>query len=256
MPVQSVNRAVSILDAYSIDEPWLGVTQLANKLGLDKSTVHRLLVSLLQGGLIEQDPRSRKYRLGIRLLELGNVVLGSRKLPELALPYLRYLSDTVEEMTYLAAQSGDAMLTVFQVPSPHLLQWTTWIGRGPLHCTCTGKVFLAHMSEDELESLLEKGLARRTAKTVCDPTELRAELERVREEGFATAFEEYKEGENAVGVPITKPDDTVIAAIGVVGPSYRFTREKLMGSLDVIRGVGAEISRRIRELPPEVIDLS
>ncbi len=256
MPVQSVNRAVSILEAYSIEEPWLGVTQLANKLGLDKSTVHRLLASLLQGGLVEQDPRTRKYRLGIRLLEFGNIVLGTRKLPELALPYLRYLSDTVEEMTYLAAQSRDAILTVLQVPSPHLLQWTTWIGRGPFHCTSTGKIFLAHASEDELRALLETGLPRRTTKTICDATELRTELERIREQGFATVFEEYKEGENAVAVPITKPDDTVIAAIGVVGPSYRFTREKMMSSLEVIQGIGAEISRRIRALPTEVIDLS
>lgn len=256
MPVQSVERATSILDSFSADRPWLGVTDLANMVGLDKSTVHRLLVSLKRGGLIEQSPQTRKYRLGIRLLEYGNNIIGSRNLPELVLPYLRYLSDSLEEMAYLGVQSRDAVLTVLQVPSPHLLQWTHWLGRGPLHCTSTGKIFLAHMPEGEVKAVMEKGLPRMASNTISDPTALAQELGRIREQGFATAFGEYQEGENAVAAPIRKPDAKVIAAIGVVGPSYRFTRDKVTDSVEIIRGVAGELSRRIAELPPDVINLS
>jgi DNA-binding IclR family transcriptional regulator len=254
MPTQSVDRAIAVLKAYSVSEPVLGVTELSNRLGLHKSTVHRLLASLEIGGLVERDPRSRKYRLGMRLIELGNTVLGSRRLPQVVLPYLRYLADTVEEMSYMAVSGGDATLAVVQVPSPHLVQSVSWLARGPLHATSSGKIFLSQMSEEELERLLAKGLPRLTPKTITDPAALRDELRRVREEGYATAFEEYEEGENAIATPIARADQKAIAAISLVGPTYRFTREKVMKSADVINGVAGTISRNLEPPPVDMVD--
>lgn len=256
MRVQSVDRAVAILREFSVNEPVLGVTQLSERLDLHKSTVHRLLASLVQGGLVERDPRSRRYRLGVRLIELGYTVANSRNLLQIAHPYLHYLADKVEEITYLAVQEGAEMLNILQVPSPQLVQSVSWVGRAPLHSVATGKIFLAHMSEDELKPLLEKGLARMSSKTVTDPTDLQQELERVRERGFATAFEEHEEGINALAAPITKPDnDTVLAAVGVVGPSYRFTPERAMSFQDTVKGIAREVSQQLRALPPGALDL-
>ncbi len=246
MPIQSIDRAIAILDAFRIDEVQLGVTELSNRLGLHKSTVHRLLAALEKGGLVERDPRSRKYSLGIRLIELAGTMLNSRNLPQVARPYLHYLADKLEELTYLGLRDRDEVLNVEQVPGPHLVQSVGWLGRRtPLHCTSTGKIFLADMLEDDLERFLSKGLPRMTAKTVVDPTDLRYELERVREEGFATAFEELEEGTNAIAVPITDSRGKVIAAMGLVGPSYRFTRERAKSQLDIIRSVGREVSHRL-----------
>jgi IclR family acetate operon transcriptional repressor len=246
MPIQSVDRAISILNAFSITEAQLGVTELSHRLGLHKSTVHRLLASLEKGGLVERDPRNRKYSLGIRLIELAGTMLNSRNVPQVVRPYLHYVADAVEELTYLAYLVRGEVLNVEQVPGPHLVQSVGWQGRRtPLHCTSAGKIFMAHMPEKELESVLQAGLARLTPKTITDPADLRYELERVREQGYATSFEELEEGTNALAVPISSPNNEVIAAIGVVGPSYRFTPERALSHLDVIRSVAREVSHRL-----------
>lgn len=246
MPIQSVNRAIAILNAFTIDDAQLGVTDLSRRLGLHKSTVHRLLASLEKGGLVERPPGTRKYRLGIRLIELAGTMLNSRNVPQVVRPYLHYLADTVEELTYLGFRDGDEVINVEQIPGPHLVQSVGWQGRRtPLYCTSAGKIFLASMSEEELEAFSTKSLERMTDKTICDPTELQYELERVREQGYATSFEELEEGTNAIAVPITNSNGRAIAAIGVVGPSYRFTPERARSQLDIIRSVAREVSHRL-----------
>ena len=246
MPVQSVDRAVAILDALTVARDYLGVTELSNQLGLHKSTVHRLLASLRKGGLVERDPATRKYRLGVRLVELGNAVLNSRGLPQVALPYLHFVADEVEEITYLAIREGDTILNVLQVPAPHLVQSVGWLGGAPLHSTATGKVFLAHMGERERESYLTGTLERRTEQTKIDRSQLLAELEEVRERGYATAWEEHEQGINAVAVPIRTSADQVVAAMGAVGPSYRFTREKTVLASEPMIAVAREIGKRLQ----------
>jgi DNA-binding IclR family transcriptional regulator len=245
MPVQSVDRAVAILNALCAKQDYLGVTELSNELGLHKSTVHRLLVSLQRGGLTERDPRTRKYRLGLRLVELGNAVLNSRGLPQIALPYLHYLADTLEEITYLAVRDDDRILNVLQVPGPQLVQSIGWIGGGSLHATSTGKVFLAYMPADEQRSYLDKGLSRFTDKTITDADQLAAELEQVRERGYATSWGEEEQDVNAVAVPVEKAEEGVVAAIGVVGPSYRFTRDRALEAPEIMAGVAREVGRKL-----------
>jgi DNA-binding IclR family transcriptional regulator len=245
MPVQSVDRAVAILNALRVKQDYLGVTELSNQLGLHKSTVHRLLVSLRQGGLVERDPRTRKYRLGVRLVELGYAVLNSRGLPQVALPYLHYLADTLEEVTYLAVRDDDRMLNVLQVPAPHLVQSVSWLGAGSLHATSTGKIFLANMPDKEQQSYLDKGLPQYTKNTITDVTELRAELVRIRERGYATAWGEEDQDVNAVAVPIETVEEGVVASIGVVGPSYRFTRDKALEAPEIMAGVAREVAKKL-----------
>jgi DNA-binding IclR family transcriptional regulator len=245
MPVQSVDRAVAILNALRAKQDYLGVTELSNELDLHKSTVHRLLVSLQHGGLVERDPRTRKYRLGLRLVELGYAVLNSRGLPQVALPYLRYLTDKLEEITYLAVRDKDRVLNVLQVPGPHLVQSIGWLGSGPLHTTSTGKVFLAYMTADEQLAYLDRGLSRSTETTVTDAAELAAELQQVRERGYATAWGEEDQDVNAVAVPLEKTGEGVVAAIGVVGPSYRFTREKALEAPEIMGGIAREVGKRL-----------
>jgi DNA-binding IclR family transcriptional regulator len=245
MPVQSVDRAVAILEALRAEGDYLGVTQLSNVLGLHKSTVHRLLVSLKRGGLVERDPRTRRYRLGVRLVELGHAVLNSRGLPQVVLPYLHYLADTVKEIAYLAIRDGDRVLNVIQVHAPHMVQSVSWLGSGSLHSTSTGKVFLAHMAEAELDSYLNEPLASYTANTMTDANQLRAEVATVRERGYATSWEEEDQGVNAVAVPVRRGQNEVVAAIAVVGPSYRFTSAKALEAPEIMLGVAREVSKRL-----------
>jgi DNA-binding IclR family transcriptional regulator len=255
VPVQTVDRAIAVLNILSASKRDVSLTEVSQRLGLHKSTVHRLLASLEKGGLVDRPPASRKYRLGMGLIELGNAVLNSRALPQAVLPYLRYISDTVEEVAYLAVRDEDEIVNILQMPSPHLLQSVGLAERAPLHCTSAGKVFLAHMSEEELKPLLEKGLPQSTAKTVTDAGDLRDELERVREQGFATAFGEYREDIVGIAVPITISDGTVVGAIGVVGPLHRFTPEKVMRFSDIIRGVAREASQQLASLSWEALQM-
>jgi IclR family acetate operon transcriptional repressor len=252
MPVQSVDRAVAILDALRARGDYLGVTELSNELGLHKSTVHRLLVSLRKGGLVERDPRTRRYRLGIRLVELGYAVLNSRGLPQVALPYLHYLADTVQEVCYLAIRDGDKILNVLQVPAPHMVQSVSWLGAGSLHATSAGKVLLAHMQDEAKEPYLEGGLESYTDNTITEASQLRSELESVRERGYATSWEEEAEGVNTIAVPLWKPDGAVVAAIGLAGPSFRFTREKALEVPEMMIGVAREIGKKLDPKPSKV----
>ncbi len=245
MPVQSVDRAVAILDALRAKGDYLGVTELSNELDLHKSTVHRLLVSLKRGGLVERDPRTRRYRLGIRLVELGYAVLNSRGLPQIALPYLHYLADTVKEITFLSIRDGDRVIDVLQLPAPHMVQYINWLGSGSLHSTSAGKIFLAHMGEAELESYLNEPLASYTANTMTDANQLRAEVAMVRERGYATNWEEQEQGVNAIAVPLRRGQNEVVAAIGVVGPSYRFTSQKALEAPEIMLGVAREVSKQL-----------
>jgi IclR family KDG regulon transcriptional repressor len=243
---KSVSKAVAILKEFSTREPLLGVSELARRLGVTKSTVHSNLVSLLEGGLVEQDPATRKYRLGIDVLELGYTVVYSDPLLRTALPYLYYLADQLEEAVYLGDRRGDEVATMLHVMSPDLREPINWYNRVPLHSTSSGKVLLAYADDTVLEALLDKGLPSYTEHTITDPDTLREELQRVRQEGFATCFEEDSLGLNAIAVPIEDPSGTVIAALAVLGPAYSLTRAKAMASLERLKAISKEITRKLR----------
>jgi IclR family KDG regulon transcriptional repressor len=245
VPTRSVDKAVAVLKQFNLDEPQLGVSELARRLGLTKSTVHRLLASLRQGGLVEQDPHSRKYRLGHALVELGYNVVYSDPLLQVVLPYLQYLADQVGEAAYVAVRDGEAVLTMLQVVSSNLREQIAWTGKLPLHATASGKILLAQMDESELAALLEVGLARYTESTITDPDELHMEIEQIRQQGFATCLEEQEAGVNAIAVPIADSDGKVVAALAIVGPAYRLSLDKAMESLEKLRAISGQITLRL-----------
>jgi DNA-binding IclR family transcriptional regulator len=238
---------MAILQQFTVDEPQLGVSELSRRLGFTRSTVHRLLASLRQGGLIEQDQSTQKYRLGRGAVELGYTAIYSDPLLVIALPYLHFLSEQVGETAYLGERRGHELATVLHVLSPSSREQMPWYNRLPLHSSSTGKVLLAHSDESELAALLEQGLPAHTEHTITDPTALREDLRRIREEGYAIGFEEYKLGANAIAVPVVDGQDTVVAALAVLGPAYTLTREKAMASLETLKAISREISMRLVE---------
>jgi len=223
----------------------MGVSELARRLGLTKSTVHRILASLVEGGLAEQDPDSHKYRLGSGLVELGYNVIHSNSLTKTALPYLAYLAGQVHEAAYIAVRERDAVLTMAQVLSPDAADQIPWEGFIPLHATASGKVLLTQTPETELAALLEQGLPAWTESTITDPDQLREEIERVRKQGYATCLEEHEAGVNCVAVPVRMPDGDVVAALSVVGPAYRLTRDKIAASLETLKAISMEITLKL-----------
>jgi DNA-binding IclR family transcriptional regulator len=239
---------MAILGEFTVDEPRLGVSELSRRLNLTRSTVHRLLASLRQCGLIEQDSSTHKYRLGRAAVELGYTAIYTDPLLVTALPYLYFLSDQVGETVYLGERRGDEVATVLHVLSPSSRDHMRWYDRLPLHSSSSGKVLLAYSEESELEALLEQDLPRYTEHTVTDPVALREHLQEIREQGFAPCFEEYRLGVNAIGVPVADEEGKVVAALSVLGPAYTLTRDKATASLERLKAVSREITVRLAAL--------
>jgi DNA-binding IclR family transcriptional regulator len=247
VPALSVDKALAILKEFSASEPLLGVSELGRRLGMTKSTVHRLVGSLVKSGLAKQDPGSRQYTLAWESAQLGYTAIYSVPLLRIAFPYLHYLAHQAQETVYMAMRKGDEAYPVLQVLSPTLREQLDWYRRFPLHSTSTGKVLLAYGEESVLRKLLAKGLPAPTAHTITDPVELRQELDKVREQGFAACFEEDEPGVNGIAVPVRDPDGSVVAALAVAGPAYSLTHDKAYAAVEQLKAISGEITQKLRE---------
>src|SRR5947209_2024287 len=191
--IQSVERAVSVLKLFGEAESELGVTELARRLKLHKSTVSRLLSTLEAGGFVQQDPHSGRYRLGLQLATLAGLALTQYELRDVARPWLRELANVSGETTTLSVLDGHEAVNIDQALGPNPVKHLGWIGRRlPLHCTAAGRPLLAYVPAAFLDRLLSRPLARFTPQTITNPIILRRELDRVRQLGYAVAQEEYE----------------------------------------------------------------
>jgi IclR family acetate operon transcriptional repressor len=243
--VQSVSRAVRALELIA-EQGELGVTDLGRGLGVHKATASRLAATLADGGLIERDPVSDRYRLGFGLIRLVGAALAGVDLVRTAHPVLEELAERTRETVNIGVLSGDAVLYLDQVSSGHLIASTNWVGRRtPLHCSSSGKVFLAHLPEPVLDQVLARPLEAPTPRTVTDPARLRRQLAEVRVRGYATIQEELEQGLNAVAAPVRQLNGEVAAAVSISGPSFRVRPVDLarLGRL-TIDAAGA-VSRRL-----------
>jgi IclR family KDG regulon transcriptional repressor len=247
MRIQSIARAAALLREFTLETPLMGVAELSERLGYQRSTVQRLVSSLADAGLLEQDPISNKYRLGLALLELSGTMLKSRALPELVRPYLGYLTERVGESSYLGVLDRGSILEIEEIASAHMIQHSGWIGRRlPLHCTSSGKAVLASMPAEELDEFLAAAeLQPYTSSTITDPDRLREELSMAAERGYATDLEEYEKGTNAVAVGLAASgNEAARVVVGVVGPSFRFTEAEIAECAEALTAVRVEISRK------------
>ncbi len=221
--VQSVERAVAILRAFSRAKPERGVSELSRELGLHKSTVSRLLTTLERQGLVARNPQTGTYRLGLALIVLAAQVVEHMDLREIARPHLRELSERCQETVNLAILHEGQVMDLEQFAPPvRSLKNIGWVGRRmPPHCTAAGKVLLAHLPQDRLERFLQARLERLTPRTITDPERLREELKRVRAQGYAVAEEELEDGLNALAAPIYDHTGAVNAAVSLAGPAFR-----------------------------------
>jgi IclR family acetate operon transcriptional repressor len=244
--VRSVDRAAALLLALGECPAAAGVTELARRLGLHKSTASRLLATLQRRGLVEQDEESGKYRLGLVVIRLAERAERTLDLRGIALPELERLARATRETVTLGIAAGDAYLTVAQVDGPNMVACADWTGRTtPLHCVASGKVMLAAMAERDILKIARPGLAARTPRTITGLEALLEELARVRRRGFATAFSEWIEGTNAVAVPVVDARGRVVASIGVWGPAFRVTVGRVAELVASAREASAAVTVRL-----------
>jgi DNA-binding IclR family transcriptional regulator len=219
--VQSIRRAFAVLDA--LDEGPLGVTDVADRSGLPKSTAARLLATLVGEGAVEQVPGETAYRLGPRLVTLGGGFSLVRSLAAVGRPVLADLAAESGEAAGLGVPDGDLIHYIDQVDTPNPVLVRDWTGaRAPLHAVSSGQVLLAFRTPAAIERYLAGTLERFTPRTLADADEVRERLRDVRRRGYAWAIEEFDAGISSVAAPIADGSGEVIAAVHIHGPSYRF----------------------------------
>jgi DNA-binding IclR family transcriptional regulator len=248
--VRSVDRAAALLLALGDSHGEAGVTELARRLGLHKSTASRLLATLERRGLVEQDEETGKYRLGLVVIRLAERAERTLDLRSIAMPELERLARVTHETTGVGVTDGDQLLTVAQADGPNLVPMPDWTGRCvPLNSVAGGKVLLASLPEREVMRLVRRGLTRFTDQTITDLEPLLEELARVRRRGYAAAFGEFEPTLNGVAAPVHDARGTVIAAVAVWGPAFRVTPRRIPELVQQVRESAAAVSVRLGGTP-------
>jgi DNA-binding IclR family transcriptional regulator len=245
--IQSVLKALDVLEAFTEDQYVLGVTELSRRLGYSKSSVFNLLATLRSRGYIEVDPETRRYSLGVKLLELSQAVRANIEIRDRAAPLLRQLARETREAVYLTVLRDDHSTYIYSIEaSGHSVARSAFGLRAPLHCTSVGKAKLAFLSAEEIDRIIKGvGLQRFTPNTITDPDRLKAELALIRRRGYAVDNEEREIGIRCVGVPIFDDSGAVVASFSISGPAGRLGDQRILELAPEAMRTGDAISRRL-----------
>jgi len=245
--IQSIDKAVDILCCFSISEPEIGISELASRLALYKSTVHRTLRTLEERGFIVQNPQNQKYRLGFKLFELGNAVIAKLEVREVALPLMRQLGFSTSETVTLNVRDDDDRVCIEKVEGTESVRIVVQIGlRAPIYVAAPGKVLLAYLPADDIERILKGNLGYTATGERREKQALRDELSLIKERGYSLSASERSVGTLAVAAPIRNHEGKVIACIGLSGPESRFNDRRMdEGLITETVNMALEISRRL-----------
>lgn len=233
---QSLERGLAILGCFTPDKPVLGIADIADELGMSRSTTHRYVITLVALGYLEQGA-SRKYRLGLRVTDLGMSALNSTGLREHSRPYLEELRQRTSYTVNLAVLDGPEILYVDRARSFRRGQSKIDLGlslgsRLPAYCTSMGKLLLAYLPEHEQRNLLaDMKLAKRAPNTITSKKGLRSELEHVREESFAVNDEELVSGLHSISAPVRSESREVVAAVNMAAHSSMISLDEMVEHL-------------------------
>lgn len=224
----SVKKAFDILKVVASSEQGMGISQIARDLGMAKSTVHGLTSALAGLGAVSRDPKSKKYRAGLTLLELGKSAYSQVDLKDLARPVMEDLMEKTRESVFLGVLNGEHVTVIDIVESRNDLKITSPVGTAlPLLAGAIGKAFLSCLDEERArETINKKGLVRYTENTITDPGEYIQEIREVKKRGYATDYEEYIPGVHAVVCPITGERHR-LSAVWVVGFKASLDKDRM-----------------------------
>ena len=242
----SVTKCMRLLEAFSPDRPELSIEQFSSLLGIPKSTVYRMLHTLEARRFVERNPETGAYHLGLKLWEIGCVALGRVGLRQAASPILGKLVNLCKETALLAVLDGSEVVYMDVVDGPQPLRFHGWLGqRVPAHATGTGKVLLAHLPPAALEEITAKGLPRFTSRTITDRDALLEELATIRQQGYAFRGGDWIEDIFGATAPVRDHTGQVIAALGVAGPTTRFTDQYIQSLVPLVLQAAGELSRAL-----------
>ncbi len=245
---QTLMRVVKILDCFTQDQPELGVREIARLVDLSTSSTGRLMCAMKELGILSQNPNTKVYSVGPRVLTWAGVYMATSDIRNIAYPYLQELHDATSETISLYILDGNERVCIERLESTQNIRFVApRVGRRlPLHAGSAGKVMLAYLPEKQREDLLAlDGLTRLTEKTIVDPGALRTELAKIRQDGYAISKGEWILDASGIAAPIFDRFGEVLAALTISGPSQRFTNEVFDGFIPVVTRVAMHISEGV-----------
>jgi DNA-binding IclR family transcriptional regulator len=245
--VQVLERAIGIIEALWKEGPELSQVELCSRVGLHKSTMHRILNVLEDHRFVEKGKSSGKYRLGTRLFEIGSRAGVHLDLRDQARPYLERLVYESGETAHLCMLDDGEVLYLEKVEASRTVRVPSNVGRRyPAHCGAAGKILLAYLEAEEVDEIIKRrGLKAFTHNTITTPAQLKSELEVVSARGYAVDNEEFEEGLQCIGAPVRDRAGKVIASISVAGPASRLSDGKIPSIARAVVDAALELSAEL-----------
>ena len=241
--IRAVERALDVLMCFTSRTPELSMTEISEMIGINKSTVHRLLATLEGKRFVERDAITGVYRPGFRLVQLASLTLEHNDLRRLASPFLQSLCDQFRENVNLSVLDDIDVVYLDVIESPQRVKLAAELGqRLPAFCTASGKSILAFLPEERVRNILARGMPKYTQNTLISENAFWEDMRQTREQGYATSEQEFEDGINAIAAPICRQP---IASVSVAGPAYRLTRERMIE-------IGPELLTTVKKIAQEV----
>lgn len=248
MKQSSLRKAFAILDVFTLEAPEWGLGELSVKLGIPKPTIHHIMTALVNEGWVSQDPRTKRYRLSLRLWEKGSVAVTQLGLRELARPFVEALAEAAGETVHLAvldAVDPGYVVYIDKIESEHPVRAYSMVGgRAPSYCVATGKAILAFNSQ-VVRRLIEGKLQVYTQFTLTEPDGLLRDLQRTMKRGFSINRGEYRVDVRGIAAPIRDHQGCVIGAVGISGPSYRLPARMMRKMAAAVVATARDISTKM-----------
>lgn len=249
--IQSVDRAIAILDLIATaGQSGIALKDISQGVGVNSSTVHHLLATLIKRQMLEQDPDSKRYRLGIHLIELGNAALSTTSIARVAQPFLDKAWDQTGHTVSLLVFHGLLRTPLIGVRSRKMVMVNSApLEVSTLHATGSGKLLLAYLPAGEFQNYLDFArLERFTGATITDPGQLRGELDRIRANGVSLDREEYGDGVSCIAAPVQDSSKRVVGCIDMIFPSYSIDAEQQEQMITSVRQAARGLSNQLREI--------
>jgi len=245
--VQTLDRSLDILEVLSQAEEPLGVTEIGNRVGLHKSTVHRILQTLAYRGYVEKEKDRDRYQLGIKIVELGIKFFDDLQIRKVAEPFLSDLAKEFDEVVHLVLSDEGEIVYLDKMEGSQVISMRSRVGRrAPMHCTAVGKAILASLSEEEARHiLLTKGMPQLTQKTKTSVEEILQEFPDIRRQKVALDNEENELGIICLGTPVFDYSGRPIGGVSVSGPASRMHEKGLEQIAEALRKIGEDISTKL-----------
>jgi IclR family transcriptional regulator, KDG regulon repressor len=245
--IQSIERAADVLELFLTSHPELSIKEISDRLNLSKSTVHGIIKTLEHRGYLQQNKENLKYKLGIKLFELGNYVGKHLDIGRIARPIIKNLVEELNETVHLVTLQRDELIYIEKVEGPNALTIYSHIGkRAPFHCTGVGKAILSQLSEEEVDRILSSvSMEAFTEFTITNIEELKRLLPSIKEQGYAFDDEEIELGLKCIAAPIFNHQGKAIASISCAAPKIRLGEERVPKVIEGIKNAAAEISTQL-----------